>query len=136
MIVLNIECAAGHRFEGWFASVEAFDDQAQRQLVLCPHCNSASVFRRPSGPRVVRHAAVPAPMTDPEVAQVIHALRNLADVSEDVGGRFPEEARRIHYREAPERQIRGVASIKETLDLIDEGVAVLPLPVPPKSDLH
>lgn len=153
MIVLNLHCANGHAFEGWFASREAFDGQCQRGQVQCAHCASDQVSALPSGPRVLRHGgeerrtavshaggsdgnlAVQAPM--PEAAQQMYRLlATMARQAENVGARFPEEARRIHYDEAPARTIRGLASPEETQELLDEGILVLPAPVPAETDLH
>lgn len=129
MIVLNLECVAGHRFEGWFASVEAFDAQVGKEMVNCPHCQSSDVSRLPSGPRVVKFA--PQKLSDDgELPRLAEFLRELANASEDVGDRFSEEARRIHYHETPSRQIRGTATPEQTIELIDEGIPILP--VPPK----
>jgi hypothetical protein len=142
MIVLNLSCTAGHRFEGWFASREAFDAQANRGLVACTHCQSTDVTALPSGPRVLRNTAsgeaqMPVQQPGGEVAaQLFRLLAQAASKAENVGQRFPEEARRIHYKEAPERAIRGVASAQETLELLEEGIAVLPAPTPADSEKH
>ncbi len=143
VIVLNVLCDSGHRFDGWFASSDAFRDQCERQLVLCPHCQSAAVSLLPSAPHVRRSSAdapveqkgAPAPQAA-IAAQLYQALAMVARQAENVGERFPEEARRIHYDEAPARNIRGQASAEETLELLDEGILVLPAPVPHEDDLH
>lgn len=141
MIVLNVLCEAGHRFEGWFASTEAFHSQCQRQLVNCPHCQTAQVSLLPSAPHVRR--SVPAEVVPPSpesmsavAARLVQALSEAARKAENVGERFPEEARRIHYDEAPARSIRGVASHDETMELLDEGIFVLPAPVPRDDEIH
>ncbi len=141
MIVLDLVCKQGHRFEGWFASTDVFREQCARALVHCPHCQSAEVVQLPSAPHVARGteaekpAAAPAPA--PNEAALLHkALAAMARHAENVGERFPEEARRIHYDEAPARTIRGVASADETRDLLDEGILVLPAPVPPDEEFH
>lgn len=138
MIVLNLSCISGHRFEGWFASCDAFDEQVGRQLVNCPRCNSAEVSRLPSGPHIVRgpSSATPIDSLSISVEQMIGLIRQLADASEDVGRRFAEEARRMHFDEAPVRQIKGVATAAETMDLIEDGIAVIPLLSPPKDKTH
>jgi hypothetical protein len=138
MIVLNLLCVAGHRFEGWFASVEAFDQQSDRQQITCPYCSSTQLKRLPSGPYVVRGSSSLASRGSIRVGneQTMDFIKQLADSCEDVGTRFAEEARRIHYDEAPIRQIKGVATIVETLDLIEEGIAVIPLLSPPKDETH
>lgn len=75
-------------------------------------------------------------MASPEAEKLHRALATIARQAENVGERFPEEARRIHYDEAPARSIRGVASADETLELLEEGILVLPAPVPPDEEIH
>ncbi|MBI4996683.1 MAG: DUF1178 family protein [Rhodocyclales bacterium] len=131
MIVLNLACASGHLFEGWFASAEAFDRQLQQALISCPHCNSTTISRLPSGPRIAkpRGASTISEFEDANVVEaVLEQLRRLGDASEDVGDQFPDEARRIHRHESNPRSIKGQASLEEMQDLIDEGVPVLPIP--------
>ncbi len=143
MIVLNILCGSGHRFEGWFASSDAFREQCEKQLVTCPHCQTAEVSLLPSAPYVRRSSAeapvekIETPPLPPALAaQLYQALAFAAKQAENVGERFPEEARRIHYDEAPARSIRGVASADETMELLDEGILVLPAPVPHEDEFH
>jgi hypothetical protein len=151
VIVLNLLCDQGHRFEGWFASGEAFRSQSQRHLVHCPQCQTSAISQLPSAPHVRRggselvpEAKSAAPASAPAVAsamapgvaQLQRALAAMARQAENVGERFPEEARRIHYDEAPARNIRGVASLDETRDLLEEGIFVLPAPVPPDEEIH
>ncbi len=127
MIVLNLSCSNRHQFEGWFASNEAFLRQADTRLISCPTCGDADITRLPSGPHVRRAAAAIVPSAAAAIAE-------LARNCENVGAQFPEEARRIHYQEAPPRSIRGIATVNELKDLIEEGIAVLPLPV--KDEVH
>lgn len=157
MIILDLLCDNGHRFEGWFASSDAFRDQQARQLVQCTYCQTPSVTQLPSAPYVRRGGAAitqdrniseatdtngvtAAPLTQftqPEAAQkFFQALAGMARQAENVGDRLPEEARRIHYKEAPPRNIRGIATVEETRELLDEGIMVLPAPVPPESETH
>ncbi len=140
MIVLDLCCDREHRFEAWFASSEAFENQRSRHLVSCPHCGSSDVRRLPSAPYVQTssHSAPdtsPAPDPQAIAARLIEALRSAAARSEDVGERFAEEARRIHYGDSEERAIRGKAGREEMIDLIDEGIPILPVP-PDKDDMH
>jgi hypothetical protein len=132
MIVLNLICLSGHHFEGWFASSEAFDEQLAERRINCPSCNSSEVTRLPSGPRIAKRS--PAPVLTAE--QAAGLLKALVDGSEDVGRRFAEEARRIHFHEAPARSIRGLTSPDELDDLLEDGIPVLPLPIPPKDETH
>jgi hypothetical protein len=150
MIVFELRCDRDHRFEGWFASGDDFDAQHARGLVTCPTCASAAVSKVPSS-RIRRaepertlpvpaaqNAPVQQPPRTPEEMQrrVMAFIEHVMKNSEDVGKNFPEEARKIHREEAPERAIRGVATREETEELLDEGVPILPLPVPPRGDLH
>jgi hypothetical protein len=140
MIVLDLSCAAGHRFEAWFRSAGEFSSQAGQGLVACPVCGTIEVRRLPSAVHVaapVRPATAPATMTPPSPAALARALVNLlAACSEDVGRDFAEEARRIHYREAPERTIRGQATEEEREALQDEGIEVVVLPRIEPGDLN
>ena len=131
MIVLNLSCSNRHRFEGWFASAEEFSRQAESRLVSCPYCNDDGITRLPSGPHVKRAAAA-----EPATPDFITAIAALARDSENVGTRFPEEARKIHYQEVAPRSIRGIASTMEVKALIEEGITVLPLPIPAKDEVH
>jgi hypothetical protein len=139
MIVLDLRCPQDHRFEGWFGSTEAFEEQCARGLVSCPSCGSSDVERLPSAPYVqTRQAPTKSPAASPvpagAKALAIAALRRLSREAEDVGDRFPEEARRMHYGHSEARSIRGDASRDEVGELLDEGIMVLP--VPPDEDLH
>ena len=136
MKVLNLRCGDGHGFEGWFASEDDFAAQSASGAVACPLCGGATIERLPSAPRlqVSRHAG-PAPETPQQVpmtlqSQWLRAVRHVMASTEDVGGRFAEEARRIHYGEAKERGIRGHASREDADALREEGIEVVALPLP------
>jgi hypothetical protein len=130
VIVLDLECANTHRFEAWFASADAFDAQLASGQLSCPHCASHEIRRLLSAPHVhtASHAAPPP-------AGLLDELRAAARRAEDVGTRFPEEARRIHYGETDARAIRGQAGADDIRELREEGIAVLPLP-PDKDTRH
>lgn len=145
MKVFNLQCSALHRFEGWFASEEDYTSQVERGLLECPLCADKAVQRLPSAPRINLGASetpvAPVVATDQQslvagdAAQALQAAylqmaRRIVDQTEDVGERFAEEARKIHYGETEERGIRGKASRKETEALMEEGIAVMPLPLP------
>jgi len=133
MKVLDLQCPDGHRFEGWFASAEEFESQLSRKLVECPVCGTTEVNRLPSAPRLNLSGAgeTPAPQRTAQwQAHVMRAIREVLEKTENVGDRFVEEARRIHYNEAPARSIRGVASVEDAQALVEEGIDVMPLPVP------
>jgi hypothetical protein len=136
MKVLDLQCPDGHRFEGWFASVDDFESQLSRKLVECPMCGATHVTRLPSAPRLNLSGASEAQQASPREQAIqlqAHAMRVIREVlekTENVGDRFAEEARRIHYNEAPSRNIRGVASAEDAQALVEEGIDVMPLPVP------
>lgn len=138
MKVLNLRCGQHHAYEGWFASEEDFLSQKERAIVACPLCGDTHVERLPTAPRlnVSRHAATETPAS-PEVrtemtlqSQWLRAVRHVMNTTEDVGDRFPEEARRIHYGEVEERGIRGKASKEDADALREEGIEVTALPMP------
>lgn len=156
MKVWNLRCAQGHGFEGWFASEDDFQSQQLRGLLTCPLCGLAEVVRAPSAPRLNLSGAkaeptqasaqrspneggavsAPASMADaaPTLEQMqrvfLQAVRQVVANTEDVGPRFPEEARKIHHGEAPARGIRGQATEEEREELRDEGIEVYSLPIP------
>ncbi len=145
LIVFNLACDREHRFEGWFASAGDFESQRERGLLSCPMCGSAAVTKQLSAPRLNLSAAAteerPAdavPMVKPEGAALVELIRRVIENTEDVGRGFAEEARRIHYREAPARSIRGLASAEEARALADEGIEVaqLPFALPDKSQVN
>ena len=135
MKVIDLRCHNGHGFEGWFASDDEFLEQNGRQAIACPLCADTVVVRLPSAPRLNLSGAreqavqVPAVPADPQ-ALWMKAVRHVLANTEDVGERFAHEARRIHYGEAQERGIRGQATPDEREALRDEGIEVMPLPLP------
>jgi hypothetical protein len=136
MKVLNLRCAANHGFEGWFASEDDFAAQLAGTGVACPLCGSTEITRLPSAPRlnVGRHAGPEAEPVRPVQmtlqSQWLKVVRQVMSSTEDVGDRFAEEARRIHYGEVEERGIRGRASSEDAEALREEGIAVVALPLP------
>jgi hypothetical protein len=133
MKVLDLQCSHGHLFEGWFSSADDFESQQSRKLVECPICGAKEVNRLPSAPRLNLSGAVEPklPASPGEMqARVMRALREVLEKTENVGDRFAEEARRIHYNEAPARNIRGVTTPEDARALVEEGIEVMPLPVP------
>lgn len=135
MKVIDLRCHNGHGFEGWFASDDDFLDQNGRQAIACPLCADTLIVRLPSAPRLnlsgARDQAAPVAVV-PADAQALwmKAVRHVLAHTEDVGERFAVEARRIHYGEAQERGIRGQATPDEREELRDEGIDVMPLPLP------
>ena len=139
MKVLNLGCAQNHRFEGWFASEDDFQSQSARGLIECPLCGDKAVMRLPSAPHLnVSKAREPeaakpadAPVEMTMQAAWLQAVRHVIANTVDVGDRFAEEARRIHYGEADMRAIRGQATRDEAKALVEEGIDVMSIPVPP-----
>jgi hypothetical protein len=142
MKVLDLRCAHGHGFEGWFASNEAFETQLASGLVECPVCGDTAIVKLLSAPRLnlgnakaPQEAAAPAVSSrvpaelSPE-ARWMRAMREVLARTEDVGDRFADEARKMHYGEAEERGIRGQATPEQTEALLDEGIPVMALPMP------
>ncbi|ARS25806.1 DUF1178 family protein [Sphingomonas sp. KC8] len=142
MIVFDLACGSGHVFEGWFGSTEDFDSQRARGLLTCPMCGAADVAKAVMAPRVAAKgnqrseaASVPLSSDGPEkLRKVMHALAEAQaralDGSDYVGERFADEARAMHLGESEHRAIHGQASVDEARALVDEGVAIAPLPFP------
>ena len=153
MIRYALQCTDGHAFESWFADSAAYDAQKERGLVSCPICGSPDVDKALMAPRLGRSARragpeepepVPAPVESAKApvammgererelrAKLREIREHLVRNSENVGARFPEEARRIHYGEVEQRSIFGEASLDEAKALHEEGIAFHPLPVLP-----
>lgn len=133
MKVLNLRCANGHGFEGWFASEDDFMTQNGAGQVECPLCADKVVSRMPSAPRLNLSGAS-EPVAQPQPADLqaawLQTVRHLLANTEDVGARFAEQARRIHYGEDPARGIRGQATPEERASLLDEGIETMAIPVP------
>lgn len=144
MIVFDLVCPAGHRFEGWFASSDAFADQHSRGFVACPQCGSNEVTKAPMAPAVPAKgnsrpdpsdAKMPvAERLPPEVVKAMHALAKAQakalEGSTWVGDKFAEQSRAMHYGERDHATIHGQATREEAVALVEEGVPVAPLPFP------
>lgn len=141
MKVLDLQCTHSHVFEGWFASEDDFSSQHARGLVACPMCGDSAVSKKLSAPRL--NLGSPRPKEDDEAQAVatvdadtalqaawLGMARRILANTEDVGERFAEEARRIHYGESEQRGIRGKATQAETESLAEEGIAVMQLALP------
>ncbi len=153
MIKYALVCEKGHDFESWFADSAAYDKQAKRKLVACPHCSSTTVEKALMAPRLSANsrkrsapipvvasdapASPPAPvaMISPQEREFRTKLKELREHltknADDVGQKFPEEARKMHYGEIEHRSIYGVASPKDAKELAEEGIEFHPLPVLP-----
>ncbi|MEZ5682386.1 MAG: DUF1178 family protein [Erythrobacter sp.] len=152
MIVFDLSCGEGHRFEGWFGSTEDYVSQKERGLVSCPQCGCADVAKAPMAPAVPAKGntwAGQAPSTQmvrgEMPAEVKQALKALAEAqakalenSTWVGADFTEKARSMHYGEADEAPIHGQASKEEAEEMLAEGIAVAPLlfPIAPPDELN
>ena len=150
MIVFDLSCDNGHRFEGWFRSSDAFAQQGEQGLLMCPHCGSNEVAKAPMAPAVpakgnARRAEVPARAEQraeqsqggslpPALKEAMAKLAKLqAETIKDstyVGDKFAEESRAMHYGEKDAALIHGKANAKEARDLLEEGITVAPLVIP------
>ena len=153
MISFTLRCDAGHQFESWFRNGDAFSSQAKAGLVECPHCGSAKVEKALMAPAVAKVAgakgrpeaapapkaveAAPAKAVAPKAipAELVSLLQRMrAEVEKNcdyVGSQFAEEARRIHFGEAPTRAVHGEATHEEARALVEDGIDILPLPILP-----
>lgn len=155
MIVFDLSCIGGHRFEGWFSSSDDYASQKAGGLLCCPECGSAEIGKAPTAPAVPRKgnrgAAHPAAAPRQAVAggkpspEMMEALTRLAAMqsealksSEWVGNRFAEESRAMHYGERETGAIHGQATLAEARELHEEGIPVAPLPFPvsPPEDIN
>jgi len=135
MIVFDLACDKRHPFEGWFGSADDFTQQAQAGDIACPVCGSVEITRQLSAP-FVKTSSVATQADPSQTLSVANAaaelkrkfIEHVLSATEDVGSRFPEEARRIFYRETPERAIRGTASGQEVRELKEEGIDVMAIP--------
>ena len=142
MKVLDLQCALGHGFEGWFGSEADFISQCERALVLCPLCGDATVSKKLSAPRLnlsTRRQDPPAtdievprqPSADASLAAAwLELSRRIVANTRDVGEHFAEEARKMHYGECEERAIRGKTTADEARALVEEGIEILPVILP------
>ncbi len=143
MIKYSLVCEKEHDFEGWFGSSADYDKQRKRGFVECPHCGSKKISKALMAPRVAgtkkstdgpsRVMANVAPQLPEEVVTKIREIKqHIEKNSENVGDKFPEEARKIHYGESEARGIYGKASVEEAIELAEEGVNVVPIPELPE----
>jgi hypothetical protein len=139
MKVLNLTCATDHAFEGWFASLDEFERQCAEGLLRCPVCDGVEVRRLPAAPRLNLGAPAERGVAASNATRtLLEQFQAMLASTEDVGARFAEEARRIHYLETKARNIRGTVSVEERHQLAEEGIEVvtLAMPVPPKKSLQ
>ena len=144
MIRYDLICEKGHDFDGWFRDSAAYDQQAERGLVSCALCGSAKVQKALMAPGIPAKAnskdQAPQKMAsgsvDPRLRMMMDMMRNMRKQveanAENVGNKFAEEARKIHYAEAEKRGIYGEATAEDARSLIEEGIDVHPMPVLPE----
>ena len=143
MMRFALACDRGHRFEAWFGGNADLDEQRERGLVECPHCGSTSVARALATPAVstgrrkeARREVARETLTNARDGalreKMAEIARHVRENTTDVGASFPEEARRIHFGEAPERAIRGSAKPDEVRSLVEDGVSIAPVPSVPE----
>ncbi|MCP4184099.1 MAG: DUF1178 family protein [Hyphomicrobiales bacterium] len=156
MIKYSLICEKEHAFEGWFSTGQDFDQQNRRNLVNCPLCNSSNITKTLMAPSISTSktklqpseqikneptssksgvANSPAPENFQELVEKVRELRsNILENSKNVGSRFPDEARKIHYGEVEKHSIYGQASAQDFKELVDEGVNILPIPTLPEDN--
>jgi len=138
VIKYSLICEKEHVFEGWFGSSDDYDAQRKRKLVECPQCGSSNISKalmspgvsgtRKSGDEQLPVATIPPQMPAEMVEKLREIKTHIESTSENVGDKFPEEARKIHYGETEARGIYGKATIEEVSNLAEEGVNVMPIP--------
>ncbi len=139
MIKYSLSCENAHAFEGWFSTSADFDSQIAGGFLTCPVCNSSSISKTLMAPSVStarkreqKREMVMSAAHQEMVAKIREAVALIRASAEDVGEKFPEEARKIHYGESEARGIIGQASIGDVRELLEEGIEVAPLPVLPE----
>jgi hypothetical protein len=135
VIKYSLCCDNAHTFEGWFSESADFERQVETGFLTCPVCNSASISKTLMAPSVstarkkeAKQQMAMDMVRQEAMAKLKEAVATIRATAEDVGEKFPEEARRIHYGEADARGIIGQASLDEVHDLLDEGIDIAPLP--------
>ena len=139
MIKYSLSCENAHQFEGWFSTSADFDSQVKSGFLTCPTCHSASISKTLMSPSVstarkkeAKREMVMDMARQEAIAKIKQVIAEIKTNAEDVGEKFPEEARKIHYGEADARGIIGQASLIEVKELLEEGIDVAPLPVLPE----
>jgi hypothetical protein len=139
VIRYDLICFKGHEFDGWFSDSAAYDKQAKRGLISCTHCGATKIEKQIMAPGIPTKAnrksemrAMTAGPIDPRAAAMLQVMRDyrkhVVENSENVGNKFADEARKIHYGEVKERPIIGEATRDEALSLLEDGIDVQPLP--------
>ena len=139
MIVFDLTCDKGHGFEGWFRNSEEYKSQLDSGLLTCPTCGSEAIIKKPSASRInlgKQQLAQLSTMQNEAESLVKKINEFIRSNFEDVGNNFATQALQMHYGEIEERNITGTATVKETIELKEEGVDIFPLPVNPKTKLN
>ena len=143
MIKFSLACETGHEFDGWFGSSEDYETQQKRGLIACPVCDTTKVSKSLMTPSVSttrkkesRNQAIAVATAHHAKTEMMAKLREIRDEitknADNVGEKFPEEARKIHYGESERRAIYGEAGLQDVKELVDEGVEIAPMPVLPE----
>ncbi len=133
MIVFDLKCGDGHVFEAWFRDGAAYEAQASAGEIVCPACGDTAIAKAPMAPNVARGAPSPEAEGKGEAMRVLRAVREHVEKTFDnVGERFPEEARKIHFGEVDKRNIYGQATCEEARALTEDGVEFGSLPWVPR----
>ncbi|MBB4479248.1 DUF1178 family protein [Rhizobium etli] len=142
MIRYSLTCDNAHEFEGWFSESADFDRQVATGFLTCPVCHSATISKLLMAPSVLtarkkdeRQTLAMDAMRQEALQKLKEAVAAVKANSEDVGTKFPEEARKIHYGEADARGIIGQATLDEAQALVEEGIEIAAIPVLPE-DVH
>ena len=131
MIKYNLTCECGNAFESWFANSSEFDSLIRKKLVKCIYCDSSSVKKTVMAPRLTRKSNQISKKTKLQrriKKQLVDFKKYIEKNCEDVGERFPQEARSIHYDKKTSRGIYGKATPEETSELLEEGIEVASIP--------
>ena len=131
MIKYNLICKCGNTFESWFSSSTEFDSLLKKKIIKCTYCDSSYVKKTIMAPRLTRKSNQTLKKTKLQKnikKQLLNFKKYTQKNCEDVGERFPQEARRIHYDKKTSKGIFGKATPEETSELIEEGIDVCTLP--------
>ena len=138
MILFELKCGHGHLFEAWFKGGDSYEEQAAAGAISCPLCSDTNVTKAIMAPRIRRSSAAADEKLKKLVVEgheKLAAVRRYVEANCDyVGEKFPEEARRIHYGEVPARDIYGEASSEDAAAMSEEGIGLLRLPMPSRTD--
>ena len=138
MIVFDLSCSDGHCFEGWFSNTDDYIHQLKSGLLTCPQCGSQHITKKPSASRInLNKQATPSNATTSTEEHFIKKAQQFIEKNfDDVGSEFKSEALKMHYGEKERRNIKGLATIKEAVELQQEGIDIYPIPGEYKQKLN